>query len=301
MSVANVLFDVLAPVAIIIVLGAVFGPRLKADVGTLSRLAYWVFGPALVFSILADADLQGSVMIKLALAAVAGMAAAALVGVIWARVIGASFDVTAAVAMTSAYGNVGNTGLAIVIFALGDDAAAAAGVLMVTINLMGLVLGVSLAQARTTSPAAALLRGISAPMSIAGIIALIINFAGISLPQLITRSVGLMGDGLIPMMLFTLGLQLVQSGKPSWTSDLGAILLAKLAVAPVVAGLVAAALGLTGDNLDAVIIQSAMPPAVFCAVVAIENDLVPDRVTAAVVLTTIVSVVTLPIMLLLIG
>lgn len=301
MSVANVLFDVLAPVAIIIVLGAVFGPRLKADVGTLSRLAYWVFGPALVFSILADADLQGSVMIKLALAAVAGMAAAALVGVIWARVIGASFDVTAAVAMTSAYGNVGNTGLAIVIFALGDDAAAAAGVLMVTINLMGLVLGVSLAQARTTSPAAALLRGISAPMSIAGIIALIINFAGISLPQLITRSVGLMGDGLIPMMLFTLGLQLVQSGKPSWTSDLGAILLAKLAVAPVVAGLVAAALGLTGDNLDAVIIQSAMPPAVFCAVVAIENDLVPDRVTAAVVLTTIVSVLTLPIMLLLIG
>lgn len=301
MSVANVLFDVLAPVAIIIVLGAVFGPRLKADVGTLSRLAYWVFGPALVFSLLADAELEGSVVLKLVAAAVAGMVAALVFGVIWARAIGASFDVTAAVAMTSAYGNVGNMGLAIVIFALGEGASAAAGVLMVTINLLGLIIGVALAQARTTGPAAALLRGITAPMSIAGVVALVINFAGIDLPQLVLRSVELMGDGLIPVMLFTLGLQLVQSGRPTWSSDLLAIIVAKLAIAPLVAAAVGSAIGLAGDNLDAVIIQSAMPPAVFCAVVAIENDLVPDKVTAAVVLTTLASVISLPIMLLLVG
>lgn len=301
MSVANVLFDVLAPVAIIIVLGAVFGPRLKADVGTLSRLAYWVFGPALVFSLLADAELEGSVVLKLVAAAVAGMVAALVFGVIWARAIGASFDVTAAVAMTSAYGNVGNMGLAIVIFALGEGASAAAGVLMVTINLLGLIIGVALAQARTTGPAAALLRGITAPMSIAGVVALVINFAGIDLPQLVLRSVDLMGDGLIPVMLFTLGLQLVQSGRPTWSSDLLAIIVAKLAIAPLVAAAVGSAIGLAGDNLDAVIIQSAMPPAVFCAVVAIENDLVPDKVTAAVVLTTLASVISLPIMLLLVG
>jgi predicted permease len=57
-------------------------------------------------------------------------------------------------------------------------------------------------------------------------------------------------------------------------------------------------LGLDGDALDAVIIQSAMPPAVFCAVVALEYDLAPNRVIAAVVGGTFVSALTLPVVLL---
>ena len=47
MSVANVLFDILAPVALIVALGAVTGPRLGIDVATLSRLAYWGVRPGL--------------------------------------------------------------------------------------------------------------------------------------------------------------------------------------------------------------------------------------------------------------
>ena len=51
MSLANVLLDVLGPVAVLVALGAVLGPRLQIDLGSLSRLAYWVFGPAFVFGL----------------------------------------------------------------------------------------------------------------------------------------------------------------------------------------------------------------------------------------------------------
>jgi predicted permease len=298
MSVADVLFDVLAPVALLIALGAALGRRLEVDVSTLSKLSFHVLGPAFVFAVLADADLDGSAVVRLVLAALAGMAAAILVVVAWARAAGAGYETTAAAAMTSSYGNVGNMGLAITGFALGQDALPIAGVLMLTINVGGLVLSVGLAEARTRSPVHALWRGLSAPMAVAGWLALVVNLTGIDLPLALDRSIGLLADALIPVMLFTLGVQLVAAGRPQVSGDLGLVLVAKLAVAPVAAGLAAVWLGLDGDALDAVIIQSAMPPAVFCAVVALEYDLAPNRVIAAVVGGTFVSALTLPVVLL---
>ena len=300
MSLTNVLFDVLAPVALLVALGAVLGRRLEVDVSTLSKLSFNVLGPAFVFAVLADAALDGSVVVRLVLAALAGMGIAILVAVIWARAVGATYELTAATAMTSSYGNVGNMGLAITGFALGPQALPIAGVLMLTINVGGLVLSVGLAEARTRSPVHALWRGISAPMAVAGWLALVVNLAGVDLPLVLDRSIGLLADALIPIMLFTLGVQLVAAGRPQVTGGLGVALAAKLLVAPAVAGAAAVWLGLDGDALDAVIIQSAMPPAVFCAVVAMEYNLAPNRVVAAVVGGTLVSVLTLPVVLLVI-
>ncbi|MBS1264509.1 MAG: hypothetical protein MAG471_00333 [Acidimicrobiaceae bacterium] len=298
MSVANVIFDVLAPVAILVGLGGALGPRLNVDVGGLSRLAYNVFGPAFIFAVLAGADLQRGVVVRLVLAGLAGMAAAVVLAVLWSRITGVGYALTAAVAITSSYGNVGNAGLAIVAFSLGEQALPTAGVLMLTINLTGLVLSVGLAEARSRSPLPALGRALATPMAVAGAVSLLVNLSGVDLPVVVDRSIGLLADALIPVMLLTLGMQLVKSGRPSWSSDLGVVLVAKLAVAPLVAGLAASALSLRGDLLDAVVIQSAMPPAVFAAVIAIESDLAPERVTAAVVLTTLVSALTLPVVLL---
>ena len=298
MSVANVIFDVLAPVAILVGLGAGLGPRLHIDVGGLSRLAYNVFGPAFIFAVLAGADLERGVVARLVLAGLAGMASAVALAVLWSRITGAGYELTAATAITSSYGNVGNAGLAIVAFSLGDQALPVAGVLMLTINLTGLVLSVGLAEARSRSPLPALGRALATPMAIAGAISLLVNLSGVDLPVVVDRSIGLLADALIPVMLLTLGMQLAKSGRPTWSNDLGVVLVAKLALAPLVAGLAASALSLGGDFLDAVVIQSAMPPAVFAAVIAIESDLAPDRVTAAVVLTTLLSALTLPVVLL---
>jgi len=151
MSVANVIFDVLAPVAILVGLGAALGPRLHIDVGGLSRLAYNVFGPAFIFAVLAGADLERGVVARLVLAGLAGMASAVALAVLWSRITGAGYELTAATAITSSYGNVGNAGLAIVAFSLGEQALPVAGVLMLTINLTGLVLSVGLAEARSRS------------------------------------------------------------------------------------------------------------------------------------------------------
>ena len=299
MSIASVLFEVLGPVVFIVGLGALVGSRLDIDVRSLSRLAYWVLGPAFMFDVLADADLEQKVVVQLSAAGLVGMAAAGLATWTVLRGAGTASSMVAAGVMTSAYGNVGNAGLAISVFAFGEDVLPAAGVFMLAINATGMMLGVGLAQGRRGSVASAVMQALLAPMTIASFVALTANAFELVPPPLFGRSIGLLSGALIPTMLVTLGIQLRLSGRFRIRFPIVVSTLAKLVIAPAAASLAAVAIGLTGDLVAVTAVQSAMPPAVFCMVVALEHDLEPEAVTSTVALATVTAVVTVPIVLLL--
>ena len=300
MSVAELLINVMGPVVLIVAVGWFAGSKMAFDVSTLSRLAFWVLGPAFVFDVFSDADLQGDVALRLLVAALAGMAAGAAVGIAAARPLGLRGARRDGVTMTSAYGNVGNAGLAISVFAFGDSAVPAAALLMVIINISGILLGVALASARTEGLGPAVRRSLTAPMTIAAAISLLVNAFDLSVPLVAERAIGLGAGALIPVMLLTLGMQLAQNGAPGPSRDIGIVGIAKLVVAPLVAGVVGWLLGLDGETQGVLILQSAMPPAVFCAVVALEYDMDPERVSRTVVGTTLLALATLPVALLLV-
>ena len=197
--------------------------------------------------------------------------------------------------MSSAYGNVGNAGLAISAFALGDDAIPIAAVLMIVINITGICLGVTLASAQEGGMGRALVRAFSAPMTIAAGVAVFMNLASLNFPTAIERSIEISGAALIPLMLVTLGLQMAGDISPRPEVDLGIVTVSKLAAVPLVAALVGWLLGLEGDAFGVLVIQSSMPPAVFCAVVALEFDMEPDRTTRTVLGTTLIALLTIPI------
>lgn len=297
MSTLSLFINVLGPVLVLVTIGAVAGPRLNIQASSLSPLAYWILGPAFVFDLFQSSGLETSTVTRLVGAGLVGMAAAIVVALILTKTTGQTRSIQAATILTSAYGNVGNAGLAITVFALGDDALAAAGVLMLTINVAGITLGVGLAAGQKGGPVTALRRGLLAPMTVAAIAAVTFNVATIPVPLVAERSISLMANALIPLMLITLGVQLAATGLQRPSLDIGVTGVAKLIVAPLAAVAAGAALGLEGDFLSAVAIQSAMPPAVFCMLLALENELEPDRVTSSVVVTTVLSLVTLPVVL----
>lgn len=294
------------PVFLIVALGAATGRRLGLDADRLARFAYWILGPAFAYDALAEADIDGSVVLRLVAAGLASMVAAGLFTYVLVRPRGAGYNRIAAAVMVAVYGNVGNAGLAMSVFALGDQIRPAATVMMLTINLTGMAVGIALANAKEHSVGFALRTALLAPMTSAGLLALALNVfnraadTSVGLPLMFDRAIGLVADALIPVMLYTLGLQLVSTARPRLNLDLGVAAAAKLAIAPLAAALVAGIVGLSGDNFDVAIIQAAMPPAVFCFVVAIEHDLEPERVTAGVVITTLLSLISLPIVLALI-
>lgn len=297
MSVVRLLIDVMGPVVLIVGLGATVGHRLKIDVGSLSKLAYWIVGPAFAFDLFAESTLAGSTALRLSGAALIGMFAAAVFAAGAASLIGLSPTQRSADVMTAAYGNVGNAGLAISAFALGDEVLPAAAVLMVVVNMVGMTLGITLATAQAGGLPRAIRTALLAPMTVASAAAIIFNAADLTLPVIADRPISLLAGALIPLMLLALGIQLGITGWQQPSPSLAASTIAKLALAPAVAATAAVLLGLSGDDVGVVAIQSAMPPAVFCLVVATEHDLERDRVTTNVVTMTALALFTLPVVL----
>lgn len=297
MDTVQLLVDVLGPVVLIVAAGALIGPRLGLDGQMLSKLSYWILGPAFVFDIFSTTTLEADTAAKLVVAGAASVAGAAIVATGVAPIFGLRSTAASATVMSSAYGNVGNAGLAVCVFALGDDALEQAGVLMVTIMFLGTFLSVWLGTRQTQSSAAAVRDALISPMVVAAIVGFGLNLVDFDTPTVVDRAVATTAQGLIPTMLVTLGLQLIATGRLRWFSSTTVVTIAKLIVAPLVGWLVANALGLDGDDRGVVILQAAMPPAVFCMVLALEHDLESERTTNDVVATTVASLISLPVVL----
>lgn len=291
---AEILFNILGPVALIVALGYIVGRTLDVDPATPSKLSYWVFGPAFVFDALYRADIAADVVVRVVLAAAGALVASGLVGWLWSRFTGGTRQENAAVLTTSIYGNVGNYGIAVVVFTFGPESLPLAALLMVVINISGLLVGVASATGVEHSLGKALRRAFVAPMFLSVIPAVILNVGGTALPPVLDRPVGLLAQAMIPLMLVTLGIQLAGMGMPRLDATAAKALTAKLVVQPVVAAWLVWLLRLSDVAAGSVVIQASMPPAVFAALIALEHDLIPDRVTTIVLGGTLISAVTVP-------
>lgn len=291
----QVLVDVLFPVFAIVAVGFVIARTVDVRPPALATLSYWILGPAFIFDVLATADLDpgvvGRVVISSALAmVVAGAAAAAIM-----RIIGVSFSKMAATVLTSIYGNVGNFGLAISAFALGESVLPIAGIVMVTVNTLGILVGVGLASVRHGPALRAVRTAVLSPLALAVVPALVVNISNVDLPVWADRPISLLAAALIPVMLLTLGIQLALMPRAIPAPIVAAPLGIKLIVAPLAAFGIIGLLGLTGVPGDVVVLQAAMPAAVFTSLIALEHDLEADYVTSVVLVGTLISAVTLPV------
>ncbi len=104
---------------------------------------------------------------------------------------------------------------------------------------------------------------------------------------------GLLSDAMIPIMLLVLGLQLRESGKLEWGIPTFVASGIRLIMGPLMAFLLIPALGITGVQASAGILEASMPAAVLTAIVALENDIVPSFVTSVVFASTLLSLISL--------
>ena len=284
----EIFVDILGPVLLLVAVGAAAGRWLGVPAAPLAKLSFWVIGPAFVFDSLANAGLASGVIGKVAAASALAFGVSAVVAALGS--IGLPRDRRAAVVTTGAYGNVGNFGLAIVTFTFDDAARPFAAIAMVVVNGLGLILAVVTAKGGWAGVAQAL----RSPMTLVLAPALLVNAYDVDLPTAADRSIGLLAGAIIPVMLIALGIQLHDIGLPRFDLDVVRSLVAKLAVQPLVAFPIVAMIGLSETAGGAVILQAAMPTAVFTAVIAIELDARPDETATIVMASTVTSVLILP-------
>ncbi|TKG72935.1 AEC family transporter [Prauserella endophytica] len=263
----------------------------------LSRTAFFVASPALLFTTLAHADVGAVFSEDLVVTAVTSTLACALfvpVGLLRRRPPG---EITVG-SMASGYVNAGNLGLPIATYVFGDAAEVAPVLLFqlaVLTPLFTTVLDVLSERADGTRPP--VLRTVTAPLrnplAVATAAGLVVSATGLVPPDSVMAPVELLADLAVPGMLLAFGISLRSAAWPLRRNETMPLLLSVVLIKNVVHPLLAAGLGLVlgleGEALLAVVVCAALPAAqnVFGYAVRFDQGVTLGR--DAVLLTTLVS------------
>ena len=262
---------------------------------SISRLTFYIFSPCLVFAAVAHTELSGAEVGQVGLGALAVTGASALLAWLAGRALRVSRPMLAALVVAAAFGNAGNYGLAINGFAFGDEAVARAVIYYTFSTLAVYTLGVGAASLGRRSWRQVLVDALKLPTTYALVVAGIFRFSGWSVPAPIDRSVTLLGQGAIPVMLVILGLQMasVTSWPRAHMTLVGVATFIQLVAAPLVGLGLATAMNLQGPTRQAMVLESAMPAAVITTILASEFELDTALVTGTVMVSTLLSPITL--------
>lgn len=294
----SIFIDVVTPVFALVLLGYLAGPKLKLEARTLSRAAYFIFAPAFIFNVISQASVPLAAVVRMTGYAFLVHLACVVVGFVVAKALGRSWEIVGAYMLIAVFGNVGNFGLSMVEFGLGNDAMVAATIYFLAILVIAFVIGVAAASwIRGSGGVGAILSVFKTPALLALWPALLFTATNLEVPLVLSRITGLLGSAMIPVMLVTLGVQLGEVGKLVINLDVVLASAVRLLAGPILAMILVVPFGLTGFERDVGILQSSMPAAVLCSIIAIEYDLVPEFVTTTVLFSTIASLFTLTVVL----
>jgi malate permease and related proteins len=288
------LLDVVLPVFLVIAAGAAIGARFGLEVAPVNRLALYAAVPALVFRSLSDLALTGGGVGRL----LAGYAVFLLVAAALAALVGRRWTPVRRRALmgTTMLGNAANLNLPVALFAFGTAGLDVALVLYVATALLVFALGPSLV-GRPTGPGRAIRTVLSFPVFWAALAGLASNASGTELPLPVARTVDLLADAAIPMVLFTLGVQLARARRWRPSAAAWTAVALKLGAGPLVAAAAGLLVGLTGLELAVLVVLGAMPTAINVAMLAVEFGGDAELVGDAVVVGTVLALATLPVVL----
>jgi malate permease and related proteins len=256
--------------------------------------------PALVLHIMVTSDLQAALLlVPLVGFALHGVLVAVAVGA--ARLWGLDRPSTGAMVVASAVGNTGFFGVPL-IAASGPHLSVAAAVMFDTF-CTGVLTWTSTVWISgrfgdaAGEPAAArgVWRNLLLPPTWAMALGLVLNLSGVrSLPELVDRPLGILGGAVLPLVLIYAGLVIEWDGIRRAWRDVGTVVVIRLGISPLICLLFAWLIGLDGDVLRTVVLMAAMPTAMMSLVIGGWFKLKTDVIAGAVVATTLLATLVLP-------
>ncbi len=282
-----------------LVLGALVARLARPPPGLADALNWWVINvalPALVLSIVPGLTLSPELWypaVAMWLVFAGGWAVFAALG----RAAGWSGARVGALTLTCGLGNSAFIGLPLIEALRGRAALPVAAIADQAGVFLALAIGGSLVAAVYSGgsvTAAAVARRIALFPPFLALLAALGFGAGGGLPESIAPVVARIGETLVPLALFSVGLQLRLRLEPGQAGPVGVALGWKLALAPALVWLIGRAAGMEGTVLDVTVLQAAMAPMISGAVLAQQNRLEPSLANAVLGLGILLSFLTVP-------
>lgn len=293
----EIFINVITPVFLLVIIGYVVGPRLGLEARTLSRAAYFLFVPSFIFNVISTARTEAALAVRMFLYIGAVHVALALLALLVGLLLQRPSPMVSAYILIAVFGNVGNFGLPLIEFRFGPEARLPATIYFLALVIIAFAIGVYAASWQSGGGWRAMLAVLKTPAIVAAVPAVVVNWSGITLPLVITRVTGLLGDAMIPVMLVTLGVQLASNSSLKINSDTLIATTLRLIGGPILAFALVGFFDLTGLERGTGILQSSMPAAVLVSIIAFEHDLLPEFITMTVLVSTVASVITLTLLL----
>ena len=299
MILLDILFSVIFPVFLIIGVGVALDRCFKLDLPTLSKLNFYVFVPALVFVKLLDADLPGATMLRVGLFTFVHIML--VFGVSWALFsVKGLREKRPVLSLAAMFYNAGNYGIPFIVLAFGDEHVALIAVLLMVQNLLNFTLGIWVLEGTRQSGASRALGLLKVPVVYVLAIALAMRWLGLDLIPQVKQPLTYLGNGLIPIALLTLGVQLSRSKPTSSAGPISALSVLRLVISPLLAWGLVPLFDFDSITSAVLIATAGLPVAVNVFILAAEYGRDAELASQGVFWTTLLSPLTLAVVLVLV-
>ena len=274
------------PVFLLIAAGFVFAHWKKINLTSVTEIIVYLGTPSLVFSSLAGKPLFAT---DIAVLSAGILLIFAIVGFFIRLYFFVSGFSSRGFALPTLFMNAGNMGIPLALFAFGQAGLQRATLMFVIITFLQYSLGIYILNGRSNWTEIFRL-----PLIYAALAGLSVNLAQISLPELLLRPIIMLGQATIPIMLISLGYRLHEVESLQWGHALGGAL-ARIGGGFAAANLAVHLIGAEGVNRQVLLLYGALPAAVVNFVLTEKYRQDPALAASIVVISTFISIFTIPV------
>lgn len=285
----NIFFTVLEIVSPVFILAAIGFTWVKLGfdyrIEFVTRLAMTLSVPCLIFSALMKTEIAPDALTAVSLAAVAAYGIVTIACFLLVKL--GRMDVRTYLAPLI-FGNTGNLGLPLALFAFGDEGLGYAVVIFAIMAIYSFTFGVWL-----VSGGGSLTKVFKEPLVASTILGAVFLLMDWETPRFLTNTIDLIGQMAIPMMLITLGVAVARL-KPRGVGKAVVASLLKACICVAAATVAGVWFELSAIPLAVLILQVSTPVAVTSYLLSVKYEADSDAVAGLVVVSTLLSVGYIP-------
>lgn len=274
------------PVFLLIAAGFLFAHWKKISLASVTEIIVYLGTPCLVFGSLASKPLYVADIAVLFSGIAIMFAAVGLLILLYFSIFRLS---SRGFALPALFMNAGNMGIPLALFAFGQAGFQRATLMFVILTFLQYSLGIYILNGRGNW--AEIFR---LPLIYAALAGLAVNQTQIQIPEVLMQSITMLGQATIPIMLITLGYRLYQFDSLQWGHAVGG------ALVRIVGGFAAAhiavyLIGAEGVNRQVLLLYGSLPAAVINFVLTEKYRQDPSLAASIVVISTFLSIFTVPV------
>jgi len=288
----SIFINVIVPVIIIFFTGYIVGRIFNLDQKSFSTISIYILTPCLVLTSLTESNNIFTITTLKILVSVTILIIITYIAIeIYSRIFKIPQSLKTILLLTLILPNTGNYGIPVTEYAYGKEALPVASILLVIYIFFTHTLGVFIASREKGDYKEALTNVLKIPVIYSFIVALVISYFKIKIPNPILLPIKSIGYSAIPLNLLLVGINLSRVKIDRNLILVSIVSLIKLFLIPLVASVIMRILRIEGLDFKVSLLQIAMPSAIYCSILAthFEGD---EKLASEIVLASIILSIT---------